>query len=60
MKTLLIIGVILMAGSFIYGTTLPQPSTGGISTFAKPKFVSYGILTGFVLIIISGVMYLRS
>lgn len=48
-----------MAGSFIYGTTL-NPIPSGSSTPDTSKYVSYGILTGFVLIIISGVMYLRS
>ena len=68
MKALLIIGLLLFVGGLVYGASKPQttnqilPSTGGASvqsTTGTQNIVTYSIVIGFLLMIASGVMYLR-
>lgn len=65
MKTLLIIGIILFVGGLAYGaTSKPKPEgiidNSGPGMDAKVNIVSGSILTGFVLMILSGILYLRN
>lgn len=64
MKELLIIGIILFAGGIVYGAINNKPNINPQpihpNRTGKSQIVSASIITGFVLMIISGIMYLRS
>lgn len=64
MKALFIIGVVLFSIGIVYGATNNKPNVGiqpmQPNSGLKPQIVSASILTGFTLMIISGIMYLRS
>jgi len=57
-KTLLIIGIVLLAGGILASSTKSNTSNPN-QVDAKGKIVSASILTGFALMVISGIMYLN-
>lgn len=57
MKALLIVGILLIVVGVTLGTDNSRPMTNVSETGVK--VVSYSVLIGFILIIISGIMYLR-
>ena len=60
MKALLIIGAILFALGIIFGAVVGSQEKYGTELSDRgTKIVNGSILTGFALIIISGIMYLK-
>ena len=57
MKSLLIIGILLMVGSVVLASEKTKPMTG--LSESGGKVVSLFMLIGLILVIISGVSYLR-
>lgn len=61
MKYLLIVGIILFAGGLVYGISSVKP-TVALSQSQKDrntKITSYSIILGFLLILLSGTLYLK-
>lgn len=58
MKPLLIIGLVLIIVSILLAIANSKPMTSLSPTGSK--VFSYSLLTGFILIAISGVLYLKS
>lgn len=56
MKPILIIGLILLFGGITYGAS---KSPSQVITQKDSRVISYSIIIGFILIILSGVLYLR-
>lgn len=56
MKPLLVIGIILFFGGILYGASKTKTP---IVSKTESNSITYAILGGFILIIISGVLYLR-
>ena len=57
MKSLLVIGILLMVGSVALASSKEKPMTGLSKT--GDYVISLSMLIGLILVIISGVLYLR-
>lgn len=60
MKAFLIIGIILFAGGIVFGASKSRPGLSPSQTQINARIVSGSILTGVVLMLASGIIYLRS